>query len=267
MELTATSSFATATTLAPRVVFQPAEETTGGANNICKSGVFEDYRVDRIFGFHLWPDLPAGQIASRPGALLAAGNETLVTFHGKSSHIAKAAEGADAMEACARFYLDAYDYMAQRQKEEPCLLKFGRMEAGTVCNAIAATAYIHGSLRTFSVEMGERCRRELAELAQRRAAEAGCTVDVHFADGYPPVVNDAKLYAMATDALAKAGVPIEKLNIGNMHMASGKRQVSSSVAVDDTDVATFKELQDAGVELEIRRLPSTPVEDLDKLFA
>ena len=188
------------------LVFQPAEETTGGANNICKSGVFEDYRVDRIFGFHLWPDLPAGQIASRPGALLAAGNETLVTFHGKSSHIAKAAEGADAMEACARFYLDAYDYMTQRQKEEPCLLKFGRMEAGTVCNAIAATAYIHGSLRTFSVEMGERCRRELAELAQRRAAEAGCTVDVHFADGYPPVVNDAELYALAADALAKAGV-------------------------------------------------------------
>ena len=186
------------------LVFQPAEETTGGANDICKSGVFEKYNVDRIFGFHLWPDLPAGQIASRPGPLLAAGNETLVRFHGKSSHIAKAADGADAMEACARFYLDAYDYMAQRQKEEPCLLKFGRMEAGTVCNAIAAEAYIHGSLRTFSVEMGERCRRDLADLAQRRAAEAGCTAEVNFADGYPPVVNDAQLYAMASEALAKA---------------------------------------------------------------
>ncbi len=186
------------------LVFQPAEETTGGANDICKSGVFEKYNVDRIFGFHLWPDLPAGQIASRPGALLAAANETTAVFYGKSTHIAKASDGADALEACARFYLDAYDYIAQREQEEPCLLKFGHMEAGTVRNAIAGRAVIEGSLRTFSVEMGERCRRELPELARRRAEEAGCACDVHFADGYPPVVNDGKLYEMAAQALAAA---------------------------------------------------------------
>ncbi len=45
-------------------VFQPAEETTGGAKTVCESGVFECYGVDRIFGFHVWPDLPAGTLAS-----------------------------------------------------------------------------------------------------------------------------------------------------------------------------------------------------------
>ncbi len=66
--------------------------------------------------------------------------------------------------------------------------------------------------------------------------------------------------------LVKGGVPIRKVNIGNMHMSEGKRQVATSVAVDDADVAAFKELQDLGVELEIRRVPSTPAEDIDKLF-
>lgn len=66
--------------------------------------------------------------------------------------------------------------------------------------------------------------------------------------------------------LVKGGVPIRKVNIGNMHMSEGKRQVATSVAVDDTDVAAFKELQDLGVELEIRRVPSTPAEDINKLF-
>lgn len=66
--------------------------------------------------------------------------------------------------------------------------------------------------------------------------------------------------------LVKGGVPIRKVNIGNMHMTEGKRQVATSVAVDDADVAAFKELQDLGVELEIRRVPSTPAEDIDKLF-
>lgn len=66
--------------------------------------------------------------------------------------------------------------------------------------------------------------------------------------------------------LVKGGVPIKKVNIGNMHMAEGKRQVATSVAVDDKDVAAFRELQELGVTLEIRRVPTTPVEDISKLF-
>ena len=67
--------------------------------------------------------------------------------------------------------------------------------------------------------------------------------------------------------LVKGGVPIRKVNIGNMHMSDGKRQVATSVAVDDSDVAAFKELQELGVELEIQRGPSTPVENINKLFS
>ncbi|WP_130812909.1 PTS galactosamine transporter subunit IIB [Olsenella sp. Marseille-P4559] len=67
--------------------------------------------------------------------------------------------------------------------------------------------------------------------------------------------------------LVKGGVPIKKLNIGNMHMSEGKRQVATSVAVNDGDVAAFRALQGAGVELSIQRVPSTPVEATSKLFS
>ena len=66
--------------------------------------------------------------------------------------------------------------------------------------------------------------------------------------------------------LVEGGVPIKKVNIGNMHMADGKRQVATSVAVNDADVAAFKKLMDLGVELEIKRVPDTPTENIDKLF-
>ena len=66
--------------------------------------------------------------------------------------------------------------------------------------------------------------------------------------------------------LVEGGVPIKKVNIGNMHMAEGKRQVATSVAVNDEDVAAFKKLMDLGVELEIKRVPDTPAESIDKLF-
>lgn len=66
--------------------------------------------------------------------------------------------------------------------------------------------------------------------------------------------------------MVEGGVPIKKVNIGNMHMAEGKRQVATSVAVDDADVAAFRRLQELGVELEIQRVPTEPVENLEKLF-
>ena len=78
-------------------VFQPAEETTGGARRICETGVFEHLNATRIFGFHLWPDLP--HYTYIYCALLARSSETTVVFHGRSSHIAKWRDGRDALGA------------------------------------------------------------------------------------------------------------------------------------------------------------------------
>ncbi len=66
--------------------------------------------------------------------------------------------------------------------------------------------------------------------------------------------------------LIEGGVPIDKVNIGNMHMSEGKKQVATSVAVDDKDVAAFKKIQEKGVQLEIRRVPTTAPENVNKLF-
>lgn len=66
--------------------------------------------------------------------------------------------------------------------------------------------------------------------------------------------------------LVEGGVPIKKVNIGNMHMAEGKRQVAGVVAVDDADIAAFKKLQELGVELEIQKVPTEGTEDVSKLF-
>jgi len=185
------------------LVFQPAEETTGGANVVCKSGIFAEHHADRIFGFHLWPSLPAGQIASRPGALLAASNETDVRFLGRASHIARAEEGADALLAAARFLGAAYDHVDERSRAaaEPALLKFGRAQAGEVRNQIAAEALLEGSLRTFSIAMRDELQADVGRLAAEAAASCGCTAEVAYSAGYPPVINDTALFALAADAL------------------------------------------------------------------
>ena len=187
-------------------VFQPAEETTGGAKTVCESGVFERYRVDRIFGFHVWPDLPAGTVASCPGPLLARSSETHVAIHGESTHIAKTygvadAASHDAMLAAARFVVRERELMGRLGAEEPCICKFGELIAGTVCNAVAGEARLAGSLRVFSDDMFDRARAELRDLLDRVCASAGCAGEIDFAEGYPPVTNDAALYELAVRAL------------------------------------------------------------------
>ena len=76
------------------------------------------------------------------------------------------------------------------------------------------------------------------------------------------------MVASPADALAlvKGGVPITKISIGHMQAGEGKRSVTPAVAVDDTDIAALKELQELGIELEIRYLPSSDPDPIDNLF-
>lgn len=189
------------------VVFQPAEETTGGAARVCESGLFERAGAERVFGFHLWPELPAGTLASRPGALLARSSEVTARFLGRASHIARWREGRDALAAAARFVPSAEAACARLAEglDEPCLLRFGRLEAGSVRNAIAAEARVEGSLRVFSDEMFGRAREAVTKLADAAAAAEGCSVELSLSEGYPPVVNDAGLFARVEAALPGLG--------------------------------------------------------------
>lgn len=76
------------------------------------------------------------------------------------------------------------------------------------------------------------------------------------------------MVASPADALAlvKGGVPITKISVGHMLAGEGKRSVTPAVAIDDADVAALRELQELGIELEIRYLPSSNPDPLENLL-
>ena len=175
-------------------LFQPSEETTGGAGKLCESGVLERYRVRRIFGLHLWPGLEAGTIASRPGPLMARSNEVTVTVEGRSVHMSRADEGLDALTAGISYLQRAYDMMEQLPPDQPRVLRFGKMVSGTVRNAISGRTVLEGSLRTYREDTFRFCRQQLKDIGRSVAAETGCSLDVHLSEGYPAVWNHEELY-------------------------------------------------------------------------
>ena len=176
------------------LIFQPGEESPGGAKAICDTGVLEARNVKTVFGLHLWPGLEPGKVFSRANELMARASEVTLDIYGKSAHIAKAAEGVDSLMAGAEFYTRAMEMERQIPAGVFRLLKFGKFHSGTARNALSAHTHLEGSLRAFQDETFEAMAQNLRDIAAEVEAKYGCTVNLHLADGYPAVLNSEEVY-------------------------------------------------------------------------
>ena len=189
------------------LIFQPAEETTGGAKPICDTGILARYGVKAVFGLHLWPGLEAGTIASRPREMMSRACVVYVDIYGKSAHLARSQEGIDAMAAAVDFYQQITELEQSLPNHVLRLLKFGKFISGTVGNAVAAHARLEGSLRTFDDEVFFTLRDRIREIQDRVASTSGCRVEVYMNEGYPAVWNEEALFRQLQDKLPISLLP------------------------------------------------------------
>lgn len=192
------------------LIFQPAEETTGGAQDICKTGVLKDRNVRRVFGFHLWPYIGKGVISSISGPMMSKSSEINIDIEGKSSHCTAADEGIDALYIGSQYLLQLYS-MPEVSAKQPSILKFGKMESGDVRNAISSHTRIEGTLRCLDLETFDTIVGKMEEYARMMEEAYGCKFTVAHSEGYPPVNNDDRLYVRAASILGDLGFkPLDK---------------------------------------------------------
>ena len=175
------------------LIFQPAEESPGGAKIICDTGLLEQYRVKTVFGLHLWPGLEKGVVFSREKELMSKGSELSVDIYGKSTHIGNASAGIDATAAA----VELYRLVRQAESSYPQgiyrLMNFGQFHSGTVRNALSAHARMEGSLRAFQPEVFDGLKEQLFEAVKQVEEKYGCTIEVTLGKSYPAVMNDPDL--------------------------------------------------------------------------
>lgn len=189
------------------LIFQPAEETTGGARDICKSGIFEEYNVEAIFGLHLWPDLPLGVIASRENEMMSRSCEVNVSIDGRSSSVVRIDEGLDALQAGVVFYQRAREAEAA-WPDKYRLMHFGRMESGRHCNLVSDRTRMEGTLRAFQDEVFFGILDALNRAGEEIAKQSGCRVRIETSMGYPAVMNPPELYRR----VRATGIPFAELD-------------------------------------------------------
>lgn len=177
------------------LIFQPAEETIGGAQKIVTSGIYEKYNVIRTFGLHLWPALPKGTLASRAGALMPKSSEVSIEIQGRSTHAATSYKGIDALYIATQYINDIYKMQeTETPQDERTLLKICKFQSGSARNVISGHTSLLGTMRAFSLETFDFMEKRLKEIAEEYNNKYGCTIKVHCTEGYLPVINDKNLY-------------------------------------------------------------------------
>ncbi|WP_297296091.1 M20 family metallopeptidase [uncultured Brachyspira sp.] len=127
-----------------RLIYQPAEETTGGALPMINEGALENVNV--IYGLHVRPEIRVGQISTKYGSMYASSNMFEVHIKGKSAHGAKSYNGIDAIIVASHIITQLHSYISAFT-DGTTRLHIGTINGGTANNIVADNVKMEGIIR------------------------------------------------------------------------------------------------------------------------
>ncbi len=213
-----------------RLIFQPAEEGPGGAEPMIAEGVLRDPRPAVAFGLHLWSRLPIGYAGLHAGPMMAYTDELAIRVRGRGGHGAYPHDGIDAILAAAQLIVALQSVVSRSvDPKEAAVLTIGRIEGGSVMNALAEEVVLEGTQRAFSPATRDLCTRRMHEIAAGMDAAFGSQTTVEYFARYPALVNDPAQTDLAREVLEAvlgAGrVQTDLLSMGGEDMAFYLREV------------------------------------------
>jgi len=194
-----------------KFIFQPAEETTGGAERMIRKGCLENPKVDYILGLHVKPELPAGTIGIKYGKVHASSDMFQIDVKGKLSHGAYPESGTDAIVAASQIIVNAQSIISRNISPlNSAVITFGSFHSGCALNIISDHALLKGTIRALDISSRELLKDRLREMAKMTAKAAGASADVKFKKGYSVLMNDNFVVDLIKEA-AISETAIEKV--------------------------------------------------------
>lgn len=193
-------------------LFQPAEEVKGGADDIIKDSTLHKLGVEKVFGQHVFPGLPAGVIRIAPGAVLAGSNYYSVKVSGRGSHAAYPHQGDDVPTCTANIISGLTSLPARKMNvlEEPCIMSVAWIECDTskTYNVLSEECSFGGTVRAYfdiadSIQNGGTIESLMNEYITHTAAACGCTAELRLRRGAPPTTNNPELCEAVLSAADK----------------------------------------------------------------
>ena len=185
------------------LIFQPAEEGGGGAREMIKEGLFEQFPMDAVFGMHNWPGGEVGQFAASAGPVMASSNEFRITIKGKGGHAAMPHNGLDPVPVACQMVL-AFQTIVSRNTRpiDAGVVSVTMIHAGEATNVIPDSVELRGTVRTFTVEVLDMIEQRMRQIAEHTCAAFETTCEFEFVRNYPPTINSAKEAEVARRVMA-----------------------------------------------------------------
>jgi amidohydrolase len=171
-------------------IFQPAEESEGGAAVMIEDGLFEQFPVESVYGLHNWPGIPVGEMMVMPGPVMAGTCGFEIKVRGHGCHAAMPHQGIDAIVTGAQL-VQALQTVVSRTLH-PCdaaVVSVTQFHAGEAWNIIPEEVLMRGTIRTFKPAVQDSVERAIERLCSGIASANGAQISVVFDHRYPPTVN------------------------------------------------------------------------------
>ena len=177
------------------LMFQPAEEGGAGAEKMVADGALDGSLLGRpadlVYGLHGWPDMDAGVLSTKPGALLAATDEFIVRVRGRGCHAAYPHLGVDPVVVAAHTVTALQTISARRvAPTDPVIVTVGAIHGGTTFNVIPDAVEIKGTIRTLAEDTRRFVEEEFRGIVGGVATSFGATAEIEWHAGYPATYND-----------------------------------------------------------------------------
>ncbi len=180
-----------------KFLFQPAEEGApdgeeGGAKLMVKEGALENPHVDAVFGLHVTSRSAVGEIAYRPGSLMAAVDSFKIIVHGRQTHGAYPWLGVDPIVVASQIVL-GLQTIPSRQVDSslaPSIVTVGSIHGGVRNNIIPDEVEMLGTIRSLDAAMRTDIHARIRRTAEDIAKSGGATATVTIDEGYPITYND-----------------------------------------------------------------------------
>jgi len=165
-------------------------------------------RAERAYGLHVWPTLPSGTVASRPGPLLAACERFEIVVGGKGGHAAMPHLTKDPIVAASAAVMNLQTLVSRGLSPlESGVVSITKVNAGDAFNVIPHSARVLGTVRALSEEGLIKLRDGVKRMVEQTAEMHGCNATIRYSpDHYPPTVNDPDLYPFAAEVAAPVSI-------------------------------------------------------------
>ena len=175
-----------------RAIFQPAEETASGANQMLETDVLVD--VEKIFALHVDPTRRTGEIAMRAGAMTAHCDLLKLTVRGQGGHAARPHESKDPIAAAAQLISTLYQFVPRAtDSHDAVVLTIGQVRGGKNPNVIPDRVGLTGTMRTLDAAVRTRTIAQIRQVARGVEEITDTKIEVEFHASIPSVQNDANL--------------------------------------------------------------------------